>query len=97
MTLILRVASTSALISQSIKILHKWLKHLNVNDIKKLVTISTDMKIKNNNMSDVCKECVNSKYTRAVNHISETQASAAVDLVHINLMRPITSTAYNSY
>ena len=72
MTLISRVVSVSALISQSIKILHKWLRHLNMNDIKKLVTMSTDMKIKNNDMSDVCKECVDSKHTRAVSHMSET-------------------------
>ena len=48
-------------------------------------------------MSDVCKECVDSKHTRAVSHTSGTQASAAVNLVHINLMRSITSTAYNSH
>ena len=68
-----------------------------MNDIRKLVTMSTNMKIKNDNMSDVCKECVNSKYTRTVDHTSETQASAAVDLVHVDLMRLITSTAYNDY
>ena len=68
-----------------------------MDDIKKLATMSTDMKIKNDNMSDVCKECVDDKHTRAVSHTSETQASAAVNLVHVDLMGPITSTAYNSH
>ena len=68
-----------------------------MNNIKKLVTMSTDIKIKNDDMSNVCKECVDSKHTRAIDHTSETWASAAVNLVHIDLMRPITSTAYNSH
>ena len=96
-TLVSRVASASALISQLIKVLHKWLGHLNMNDIKMLATMSTDIKIKNDDMSDVCKECVDSKHTRAVSHTSETWASAVVNLVHVNLIGPIIPTAYNGH
>ena len=68
-----------------------------MDDVKKLATMSTGMKIKNDNMPDVCKGCVDGKHARAVSHTPGTRASAAVDLVHVDLMGPITPTAYNGH
>ena len=62
MTLISRVTSQSMFISQPIKMLHKRLAHFNIQDVKKLVSMTTDIKIKNDYMPDVCRGCVDEKH-----------------------------------
>ena len=66
--LISRVASVSISKTQSIEILHKQLGHLDIHDVKKLINMTTSMKIGSNSMSDMCKDCVQDKQTQNVSH-----------------------------
>ena len=97
MTLISRVTSQSMFISQPIEVLHKRLAHLNIQDVKKLVSMTTGIKIKNDYMPDICRECVDEKHSQNVSHESETQAKNPCELMHVDLMSPITPTEYNGH
>lgn len=97
MTLISRVNWQSMFISQPIKVLHKWLTHLNIQDVKKLILMITGIQIKNDYMSDICRECVDEKHSWNMLHKLETQAKNSCKLIHVDLMSSITSTEYNSY
>ena len=97
MTLISRVTLQSMFISQPIEVLHKRLTHLDIQDVKKLVSITTGIKIKNNYMPDICRGCVDEKHSWNVSHESETWAKNPCKLMHVDLIGPITPTKYNDH
>ena len=50
-------------------------------------------------MFNVYKEYINNtnKHIRTVDHMSEIWASVVFNLIYVNIIESITSTAYNSY
>lgn len=89
------VASASVAVSQPIELLHNRLGHLNVQDIRKLIHVATGIEIRNQYMPDVCDGCAQGKHTIDINHQAASRAVLAYDLVHLDLLGPITPTGYD--
>ena len=77
------------------KLLHHCLTHLNVQNITKLLSIVTELFIKNAVMSDVCKPCAQGKQIREQSHTSATRAKNLFNLMHIDLIELIHSQEYD--
>ena len=70
---------------------------MNIHNVKKLVNIITDMKIDNNSMSDMCKDCVQDKQTWNILYIQENWAITLIDLLYVNLISSILLIRYNEH
>lgn len=53
------------------------------------------MEIRNQHMPDVCDGCAQGKHTIDINHHAASRADLAYDLVHLDLLGPITPVGYN--
>lgn len=75
--------------------LHNRLGHLNLEDIRKLVHVATGIEICNQHIPNVCDGCAQGKHTIDINHEAASRARLAYDLVHLDLLGPITPVGYD--
>lgn len=79
--------------------LHKRLGHLSLNNIKRLAPMVKGLEIPTDIPSDItlenCEACMLANSVKSVKHTPATRAKNRLDLVHIDLIGPITPTGYD--
>src|SRR5947207_10338106 len=71
------------------------MNHLDEKNIKRLIKMIKEMKIKVKTTVRVCEACLKEKQTRQSSHKSVIRASESLKLIHSDLCEPIDPTIYD--
>ena len=78
-----------------INIWHKWMNHLDEDNIRRLTKMIEGMKIKVRTIMGVCEPCLEGKQTHQLSYKSIIRTSKSLEFIHNNLCGSINSISYD--
>jgi transposase InsO family protein len=87
-----------AVIKPTMNVWHRRLGHLGYENVKKTATMTTGMELdEREDTAEFCKPCIMSKSMRTVSRKPQERATNTFDLIHLDVLGPITPMGYNGH
>jgi transposase InsO family protein len=87
-----------AIIKPTLSVWHRRLGHLGYENVKRTATMTTGIELdEREDTPEFCRPCVMSKSMRTVSRKPQERATNTFDLIHLDVLGPITPIGYNGH